>query len=223
MLPFAHRIASETVENNPLWLVVLCDIMTNLMLFFLVLYAFTRQPDQFRLKFVEGMLTPLDKKEERAGDIVQRFQENEASRALPQLLRQAGLQGAAEVELREGQIRVRLPSPVLFRSGEADLSPQAKKALQPIGRMLAGMPNSLVVEGHTDDVRISAGPHRTNWELSVARAYAVLEHLSQAFGIPEERFIVAGYGEFKPLGSNTTPSGRARNRRIEIIIMRRGA
>lgn len=111
----------------------------------------------------------------------------------------------------------------MFRSGEAFLSPQAKGALQPIGRMLAGMPNALVVEGHTDDVRITAGPHRTNWELSVARAYAVLEHLSKTFDIPEERFIVAGYGEFKPLESNAAPSGRARNRRIEIIIMRRAA
>lgn len=223
MLPFLHRAATETMDQNPLWLVVLCDIMTNLMLFFLILYAFTRQPEENRRKFVEGLTSTLDTarmKEQRAEKIVQNFKEDEASRALQAAFRDPTLKESTEVQVTEKQIRVRLDAPVLFESGQATLSPRAQKVLRPVGRLLAGLKDRAVIEGHTDNIPISRSPYRTNWELSIARAYAVVGYFSQTLRIPENRFVIAGYGEYRPVGDNRTLGGRAKNRRIEIVFMR---
>ena len=224
MVPFLHRAAPRTIEENPLWLVVLCDMMTNLMLFFLVMYAFTRQPEESRRKFVEGLNSTLEESRRDEGKVealVQQFQEKEASSALRELFRKAGLSDLTEVELSEKQIRVRLASPVLFASGGVDLSSRAKGVLDPVGKLLATLPNEVVVEGYTDNLPIMGGAYRSNWELSVARATSVVRHLLRRFPISEKRFVVAGYGEFKPVDSNTTSSGRGRNRRIEIVILRK--
>lgn len=223
MVPFLHRLTPQTMEENPLWLVVLCDMMTNLMLFFIVMYAFTRQPEEARKKFVEGLQSTLEEsrqKEEKAQELIQKFQEKEAAGALKELFKKAGLQEMAEVELTERQIKVTFSAPILFRSGEAELSQKAKEALAPVGKLLSTLPNAAVVEGHTDAIPVVSGPYRTNWELSVARAHSVLDHLSKAHSVPEARFVVAGYGEYRPVDSNLTRVGRARNRRIEVVIQR---
>ncbi len=210
-------------DENPLWLVVLSDLMTNLMLFFLVLYAFTRQPDEERKRMMEKLSSSFSGKkvetaaETKAAAALDKAQEQAAAEALKRLLDPK----MADVIVNERQVRVRLNNPVYFASGSAALDPAAEKDLDAIGALLAAMPNEVLIEGHTDDVRIASGRYRTNWELSSARAASVRAYLGRRFGIPDGRFVIAGYGEFRPIASNATREGRLKNRRIELIVTRK--
>jgi chemotaxis protein MotB len=94
-------------------------------------------------------------------------------------------------------------------------------ALAGVSKVLAAVPNKVIIEGHTDNQPLAGGKYPSNWELSVARAYSVIEYFSKEKGISPERFIAAGYGEYRPVASNETLEGRAQNRRIEIVLLRK--
>ena len=84
------------------------------------------------------------------------------------------------------------------------------------------MENPIIVEGHTDNVPISSAKYRSNFELSAARAFSVINYFINSEKIAPVRFSTFGYGEYKPVASNETESDRAKNRRIEINIIRKG-
>ena len=110
---------------------------------------------------------------------------------------------------------------MLFESGSAYLKSESLPVLQQVVKSLNDMPNSIQIEGHTDDRPLAPGSKfSTNWELASARAFAVLRFL-EINGIPQQRLSATGYGEFRPVQNNATPEGRSANRRIEINIMRR--
>ena len=126
------------------------------------------------------------------------------------------LQGSATVHADADGTTISLSDAGLFRSGSADLSPAALPLLRKIA---ANLPNrELRVEGHTDNQPIHSDRFRSNFELSTARAAAVAEALMQASRITPSRFALAGYGEFRPAGSNATADGRAKNRRVDIVV-----
>ena len=81
------------------------------------------------------------------------------------------------------------------------------------------LPNKVRLEGHTDSVPIHNARYRSNWDLSVARGVAMLDLLAIRYNIPESRMSVGGYAETVPIDNNETPEGRARNRRVDIIIL----
>jgi len=113
-----------------------------------------------------------------------------------------------------------LPAPVLFDSGGADLKGEAIKSLSGIAKIIKDMPNTVIVEGYTDNIPMKTGKYTSNWELSAARAFSVVQYLMEKENIDSKRFTVYGYGEFRPVTDNDTEEGRAKNRRIEISIMR---
>ena len=108
----------------------------------------------------------------------------------------------------------------LFDSGQADLKPEGEAILRKVAEVLAQQPDVKIhVIGHTDNVPTSAsGPFPSNWELSAARALAVV-HSLQDGGVDPTRISAAGYAEFQPIAGNETPEGRSLNRRIEIVLV----
>ncbi|PIU17675.1 MAG: hypothetical protein COT18_12740 [Elusimicrobia bacterium CG08_land_8_20_14_0_20_59_10] len=215
---------SRRTEENPLYLVVLADIMTNLMLFFLMLYVFTIQGEtDVKAAFESG----FDKehaqaqKEKKAMDVIQKYEEADVARKLAEEMRKTGMQDMAEVQMTEKQIKINIAAPVLFASGRAGLSSASAEIMGAVARVLIRLPNDIIVEGHTDNVPIRSGDYSTNWELSAARADAVVELLAARHKIPQERLIAAAYGEYRPVAPNDTAAGRALNRRIEIIVSRK--
>jgi len=220
---FISRYSSYKVGDNPLWLVVLADIMTNLMLFFLILYVFTTRPDlASNSEFLEGFDkdTAQQQKEKKAEDVVKKFTEEDLARKLAEDLLKAGMKDLAEVQITAKQIKINIAAPVLFRSGKAELGGSSADVLGPVAAVLNTLPNDVIVEGHTDAVPIKSGDYGTNWELSAARANAVVDLLAARYSVPQERMIAAAYGEHRPAAPNDTAEGRARNRRIEIIVPR---
>lgn len=131
-----------------------------------------------------------------------------------------GLGAKAEVSYNERGILISIfPDQILFDSGSARLKPGFKAILAQLAPSLARLPNTIEVAGHTDNLPISTGVYPSNWELSAARAGAVIRYLGLS-GIPAARLAAAGYAETRPVATNTTRQGRARNRRVELLVLR---
>jgi len=121
-----------------------------------------------------------------------------------------------------GRLRVDLVDKILFDSGEAVISKRGEGVLSRVGAVLAAMDDKQIqVSGHTDSNPISeklATQFPTNWELSVTRAVNVVRFLEEKASVPAKNLIATGYGQYHPIASNKSAAGRARNRRIEILL-----
>jgi chemotaxis protein MotB len=142
--------------------------------------------------------------------------EGEVSGVLDSLIKSSQV----HVQLLHDAVQVQIGADVLFTSGVAEPAPTALPILKRLGEALRPYPNSIRVEGHTDDVPIHGGAFHSNWELSGARAGSVVRLLAEE-GIDPQRLEVVGYGEFRPVQPNTTDTGRNANRRVVLMILGR--
>jgi chemotaxis protein MotB len=140
----------------------------------------------------------------------------------------AMLQAGLSDELKSGKIQVRLDARGLtislreagfFGSGDAKVDTASFPTLGKIASVFRDLPNSVRLEGHTDSQPIHNSRFSGNWELSTARAIAMLELLRDRFEIPSGRMAVAGYAENVPADTNDTDEGRAHNRRVDLVIL----
>jgi chemotaxis protein MotB len=141
-----------------------------------------------------------------------------------------GLVRSLKDEVRKGELQVRqykdmltveVAEQLFFDSGKAALKDSGKEVLKRVGEALKGYDDKIVrVIGHTDNVPISTAQFPSNWELSVARATTVVRFL-QSSGLPPERLIASGRGEYSPIAANDDADGRRKNRRIEITLVDR--
>jgi chemotaxis protein MotB len=131
--------------------------------------------------------------------------------------------GQIQITQLAGRLSVNMVDKILFNSGEANVKPEGEQVLKKVGDALKNIQGKAIrVEGHTDNVPIAGAlkdRFPSNWELSTARATAVVRYLQENTGITPDRLIAAGYGEFHPVAANTTPEGRAQNRRIELALV----
>ena len=137
-------------------------------------------------------------------------------------IKKNGLEKQMQVDQDErGVIVTLLTDKMLFDAGQADLRPQEMGPLAKVAQVLDSVPdNSVRVEGHTDDLPIHTVRFPSNWELSVTRATTVLRFFA-GHGVAARRLEAAGYADQRPLAPNTSALGRARNRRVAIVILRR--
>jgi chemotaxis protein MotB len=140
----------------------------------------------------------------------------------------AKLQSNLSSELQSGKVKVRLDDRGLtislreaafFASGDAAVQPSSLPTLEKIASVVADLPNSVRLEGHTDARPIHNSRYRSNWDLSTARAIAMLELLQGRFHISSERMAVSGYAENAPSDTNDTEEGRAHNRRVDLVVL----
>lgn len=130
--------------------------------------------------------------------------------------------GEVKISELKGKLTVNVVDKILFDSGKAELKTAGIKVLQQIGDILkSAVDKDIQVEGHTDNVPIKGTltqKYPTNWELSTARATTVLHFLQDKANISGERLSAVGYGEYRPISSNSTAEGRTLNRRIQIVL-----
>ena len=126
------------------------------------------------------------------------------------------------LKLEEDLTTITIPDAVTFASSSTSITKDGKDILEKIWGVLSDYQGYLVmVEGHTDNVQIAerfTGRYASNWELSSARAHAVVHYLAKNQGADPERLSAIGYGEYQPVADNTTPEGRAENRRVVIAV-----
>ena len=127
--------------------------------------------------------------------------------------------GKLEIKQEERGLVISLQQAAFFPSGDDTIDPQTFTAIDKIATLFRDSPNPIRLEGHTDSRPIHTERFHNNWELSAARGIAMLDLLSTRFGIPHQRLAVVGYADTVPKASNETEEGRARNRRVDIVIL----
>jgi len=201
--------------RSPIWLTIYSDLMTNLMLFFLMLFGTSRMAADLQKTIFKAIRTEFSREEQ-----IFVKKEEDAIRKMIEDVEERRLRGFATIKVGEQRVKIMLANPVLFDLGESELKPSAIPVLQQLAGLLKDIPNAVLVEGHTDDRPIVGGKFRSNWELSSARAFSVIRYFIEEENIKPERLSAVGYGEHRPLYPNDTEENRAKNRRIEINIVR---
>ena len=124
------------------------------------------------------------------------------------------------VQVDKGVVYVSISDKMLFSSGSYNVTPRAREVLGKVAKVVNNKPDfEFMVEGHTDNVPIKNTCIKNNWDLSVLRATAVVNILQNDFGVSPSRMTAAGRGEYVPVTSNSTPEGRAINRRTRIVVL----
>lgn len=126
--------------------------------------------------------------------------------------------GQVQVTQSPKGITVEINASTLFNSGDAVLQPKSIDTLSAVAKVLATTDNPIQVEGHTDNIPIYSAVYPSNWELSSARAGSVVRLFTE-MGVPARRMVAIGYADNRPLDTNTTPEGRSRNRRVNVLIL----
>ncbi|XOZ33911.1 OmpA family protein [Halomonadaceae bacterium KBTZ08] len=233
-----RRTDDEEGPSNDRWLVSYADFVTVLFGFFVFLYALSNAEHaevQRLSEAVQGVFSgkprtinpipigePITAPDESSGTGAPRFSEPELRDALGNAL--DGVAEGERIRFREGKrwLEVTLPGDLVFSSGGVRPGKAAKAAIVRIAEVLASNDNAIVVEGYTDNLPISTSRFPSNWELSAARAGAVVR-LLEANGIEPERLAALGYGDNHPVARNDTERGRARNRRVTLVIGAEGS
>jgi chemotaxis protein MotB len=134
-------------------------------------------------------------------------------------LKQEIASGKLQVRLEARGLIVSLTEAAFFESGEDSINPATYASIGKIAETIKRLPNSVRLEGNTDSVPIHNSRFHNNWELSAARSIAMLELLVSRFGVPESQLAVVGYADTNPMEPNDTVENRARNRRVDIVIL----
>lgn len=199
-------------ENTDRWLISYSDFLTLLFTFFVALYALSTI-DQ---KKAESFSESLNKVFKVIESPIKKDYDEELIKEIEVTLRE--FQGATVKAQKRGLV-ITLPDIFLFNSGSAELNKDANKVLDKLAETLRKMGGKISIEGHTDNVPIQSEKIKSNWELSTLRALSVLQYLIDS-GIAPERLSATGFGEYQPIADNNTEEGKAKNRRVEIVIIR---
>jgi chemotaxis protein MotB len=129
---------------------------------------------------------------------------------------------SSSIKLEENSrgVTIHILEDIVFPSGSSELKKSSKIVLQQLSAIIKKLPNDIRIEGHTDNIPISTSQFPSNWHLSVARALSTAYYLMTEQGLEPEKLSIVGYSEYKPLDSNESVSGRATNRRVDIIIIK---
>ncbi|TVY09360.1 OmpA family protein [Paenibacillus cremeus] len=249
-----NRKKQEAPENHERWLITYADLITLLLIFFVIMYAMSKIDIQkyeilsqaLKLEFkkadtmmpqgtgVMGANNPSkggsdpvkkqqeekekqekedrEKKEQQLQDLLQKVQS---------YIEQNNLQTQVSAADTPRGVAVTLNDLFLFDLGKADLKPAAYPILNQLASLFPTLDATISIEGHTDDLPLSTGSaYRDNWGLSQARSLSVLRYFIYNAQQDEKRFISTSYADTRPVVENNSAENRAKNRRVEIVVLR---
>ena len=237
----------EKEPNHERWLVSYADFITLLFAVFVTLYAMSQTDKKKAEEVLASMresfgysttsagakptvidsgamsIIPSIQKTQppsQRGKIRGSEQDFRATKAsIEAYLTKAGALSKVAVSVTQRGLVVSLKEAGFFDSGSAALRPGSLSLLNDVVSSLTGYSNDVRVEGHTDNVPISSAAYPSNWELSTARATNVLQYLVKQEDFDPARISAAGYGEYRPVADNGDPEGRAKNRRVDIVLL----
>lgn len=236
----ARRKKKNNDSGGSTWLDTYADTITLLLTFFVLLYSMSSL-DSEKLKQLSnafnevmsgksadsilqydlyngkvplvGGESPVEDMIENGGSQVETYEE------IQKFVEENDLSATVEITSDERGIILQLKDSILFEPGRADLKQDSLAILDKINVLIATLPNSIIVEGHTDNVPVGVKEFESNWELSATRATKVLRYFTEAKGQNPNRFSAVGYGETKPLVPNNSTKNKAKNRRVNILLV----
>ena len=226
-----RRKDNDDDENLDRWLLTYADLITLLLAFFIVMYSvsrvdsgkFDRITTALSSVFKGPQLKPISAKdissELAVNKQLQRGDLGVLEEQIKKISLQLGLDTQLSTDFQNRGLVIHISESAFFDAGKADLKPKARKALDLISVQLSKIPNHIRVEGHTDNIPINTLKYPSNWELSTARAAICLRYLIDYLNFPPDRISAVGYAEYRPITTNDTPEGRAKNRRVDMVIL----
>ena len=241
----ARKKAHPEHENHERWLISYADFITLLFAFFVVMFASSQVDKKKAQQVSNSVQTALEQGAQASGkQYIPRGIENpygkggsekpsdkpESAQAaaaelapsmkfLKEVLNHEIATGKIEVHMEARGLVVSLHEGAFFPSGDDRIIPESYPSIEKIAAVLNGLHNPVRLEGHTDSNPIHTARFDSNWELSAARAIAMMNLLAVKYQIPRSRCAIAGYADTIPVVSNDTPEGRARNRRVDVVIL----
>jgi len=239
------RRAPETGGNSAGWLTTFNDLVTLLMVFFVLLFTMGSMDHrlikefQYALQSGLGILEagsmasieiqqplmpmaqqgrstrPIDAPTPQDGSV-------EANVNIEAVLEEFAARRRINVKYAKDGVHISFEDGLFFNFGKADINPSGFDYLGKLAQAIHKLPYAVRVEGHTDNVPIRTNRFPSNWELSIARAVSVVKYFIDVGKINPRRLSAAGYGDSKPLVPNDAPATRARNRRVEIVLVTEG-
>ena len=223
---------SNSDNEAPAWIVIWGDMLAVILTFFILLFGIseidsvkyaeiaTELSDSLGGSF-EGELGSRGKESELASlgikdDLIDL---NTLAKKIKEAIAEQNLEEALDITIDHRGVVLSAPGEVFFRSGEAEILEEGGLFLRKLSSLLKMVPYNILIEGHTDDVPINTPKYPSNWELSTGRAASVIRFFIEEENISPQRLSAAGYAEYKPRFPQI-PENRAKNRRVEIIILR---
>ncbi len=236
-------ISSEGSTGRDRWLLSYADFITLLLALFVVLYASARVDETRDASLFEGLQaafvfdavspSPVPTSGQAPGaeaanaealapvPVLMQLEEDLVD-VVEQMPREPGEEPGVSLHQTERGLIIRLASTEFFPAGGVEIPPARREALSAMAPVLASTTASLQFEGHTDDQPVSGGPYPSNWELSAARAAAVARLFVDDHDLAPGRVSVIGHAEQRPIADNADPANRARNRRVDIVVLEDG-
>lgn len=214
----------EEHDNVERWMVSYADFITLLFAFFTVMYAISHVDTGKLEKFAAATkdafnVNPVHKKQIIDGVMPSRSKQLGLEMEIKNALLSLGAGDYAEIRQDERGIILSFKDNILFESGKAEIKGSGSEILNAVASIIKKTSYKVLIEGHTDNIPIRNSTFSSNWDLSTARAASVLNYLIKSYNLPPDRFAISGYAEYKPVASNETPEGRAKNRRVDIIFL----
>lgn len=227
----------EEHENHERWLVSYADFITLLFAFFVVMYAVSSVNEgkyrvlsdslssSFSKTKVVGDLSmmdfPISKKQQIVVKERPKSQDNARSfLKVANAIATAKVPKGVKVTSTERGLSIRIADDTLFNSGSSVMTPQMEEFLDLITGLVRDLPNSIAVEGHTDNQPIRTAEFPSNWDLSTGRANALIRYFTEQHHLRSDRFSSSGFAGTRPIESNSTVKGQSANRRVELIVLR---
>jgi len=216
-------------SNHERWLISYADFITLLFAFFVVMFASSETNKAKARKVSESVekafgKSPVAEKKEQSSKTVPAPENNfrdltPSLHLLEQQLASEIKAGKMHLSLEARGLVITLGEAAFFSAGDDSIQPNALPSLAKVASALQALPNPVRLEGHSDAVPIHTPRFSSNWELSTARAVQVLKTLEDQYAVNRFRLSAAGYADTVPVESNETDTGRARNRRVDLVVL----
>ena len=226
-----------TYDDDATWLVTYADLMTILLVFFILLYTLASfEKEKYRKTVTEikvqveqgqnliGLMELMEIPESADTQITieditgLRSRAQSLLKSLTRFVQDSSQRDDISTRILNGKVIVSIKGKALFNSGEAFLNSEAISIFDEIIKILDDYPEyNINIKGHTDNIPISTAIFPSNWELSAVRATTVLKHMISK-GVHPQRLTATGYGDVMPLVPNTSEENRAQNRRVEFVL-----
>ncbi len=232
----------DECEEAPAWITTFSDLMSLLLTFFVLLFSMASLNEQKFKQVLESIQSALGVEEvpqagtreglemmnikaeptpnavDELGGMVQKEMEDIKSK-VEEFIMKNKLGGQVQAKIDGRGAVITISDVVIFPVGEAEVTRSGLKILDKIVDLLKQFPYRVRVEGHTDNVPIHTAKYPSNWELSTARAARIVRYFIE-HGVDPKRLSAEGFAHYRPIATNSTPTGRAKNRRVEIVYIR---
>lgn len=226
------------------WMTTFSDLMSLLLTFFILLFSMSNvSGDKFNQVayslsnsllgggdgIMDGVIVPFEDENTGTNETAVPVRELDTMGMDPELIEmynrvinfveQNGIEDKVLISADPNGVYVNVSNAILFGKESASISREGRSVLKSVGKLLNQLDNKVVIEGHTDNIPNAYGQYATNWELSVSRAVAVLRYLNEKERVHATRLSAVGFGEHQPLAPNDSEENRARNRRVNIVVV----